>query len=83
MEEIKPRLKLITRRDFDFVKQKYAYEDTESKKNIEEKIYSAKPLDVLALTVMPGSGLKILGVKILNEKKESDFIDLLKTGSTI
>ncbi len=82
MDEVKPRLKLITRREFDIVKAKYGFKDKAVQEVIEKQIKGASPLDVLALTIIPGSGLKILDVKILNEKNEAVFIDLLKTGIT-
>lgn len=76
MTLIKPILKLIAKRDFDIVKDKYEIVSLASK----EIINGAQPLDVLALTVIPGSGLKILDVKILNEQNEDVFLQLLKEG---
>jgi hypothetical protein len=75
-EQIKPRLKLIAKRDFEIVRNKYQIISEASK----QLIHSADPFDVLALTVVPGSGLKILDVKILNEKNEAVFLRLLKEG---
>ena len=77
MEKIEPRLKLISKRDFEEVRDKYTF----TSGNFEKIIDGAQSLDVLALTVMPGSGLKVLDVKILNEKKEEVFIKLLKEGA--
>jgi len=79
-EEVKPTLKLIAKRDFEFVKEKYGYFDEETKNRVESEIAGAKPLDVLALTTKLGSGLKILDVKILNEENEDVFIELLVKG---
>jgi len=75
---IKPRLKLIAKRDFEVVRSKYDFVSEAS----EETISKAQPLDVLALTVIPGSGLKILDVKILNEKNEDVFLRLLEEGAS-
>jgi len=80
MGEIRPRLKLIAKREFDIVKSKYGFKNKIKQKEIEEQISRAEDLDVLALTVAPGSGLKILNVKILNEKNEAIFTELLKIG---
>ncbi len=76
MNEIKPRLKLIAKRDFDFVRRKYIFKDKEAK-----EIEKAKPLDVLALTIVSDSVLRILDVKILNEENQKEFIELLKHGA--
>ena len=76
MEEMKPTLKLMTKQDFDVVKNKYHSDSAVAKKAIEE----AKPLDVLALQVIPGSGLKILDAKIFNEDKEEVFLKSLREG---
>ncbi len=78
-DNINPRLKLIAKRDFASVEKKYTIVSLDSKKIIE----SAKPLDVLALKVISGSGLKILDVKILNENNEDVFLELLKEGVSI
>jgi len=75
-EEIVPRLKLIAKRDFDLVRSKYRFV-TEAPKLIVE---SAQPWDVLALTVGPGSGLKVWDAKILNEQNEAVFLQLLREG---
>jgi len=72
----RPRLKLIAKRDFVLVRSKYTFVSEAPKAIIE----SAGPWDVLALTVVPGSGLKILDAKILNEKNETVFLQLLKEG---
>ncbi len=76
MNEIEPILKLIVKREFDFVRRKYIFKDKEAK-----EIEKAKPLDVLALTVVSDSVLRILDVKILNEENQKEFIELLKTGA--
>lgn len=75
--ELTPRLKLIAKRDFDIVKFKYTIVNP----NVEKSINEAKPLDVLALKIIPGSGLKILDVKILNENNPQIFLELLKEGA--
>jgi len=74
--------KFIAKRDFDTVKAKYSYFEI-SKEKVESIIAKADPLDVLALTITPGSGLKIVDVKILNENTEDVFMQLLKDGPTI
>lgn len=75
-EDISPRLKLIAKRDFDLVRNKYKFANEGARTLID----SADAWDVLALTVVPGSGLKILDVKILNEKSPSVFLKLLQEG---
>lgn len=76
-DELTPRLKLIAKRDFDIVKFKYTIINTSDEKVIGE----AKPLDVLALKVIPGSGLKVLSVQVLNEASPEVFLELLKKGA--
>mgnify|MGYP001596412399 FL=1 len=75
-DQIKPRLKLIAKRDFDLVRNKYRF-DSEAPRQI---IESAGPWDVLALTIISGSGLKVLDAKILNENNEIVFLQLLREG---
>lgn len=75
-EDIKPRLKLIAKRDFDIVRTKYKFVGEAP----EQIVNSAQPWDVLALTTIPGSGLKILDAKILNESNEVTFLQLLREG---
>ena len=75
-DNIKPRLKLIAKRDFEIVRSKYTFV-SETPREIIEK---ADDWDVLALTVVPGSGLKILDVKILNERNVEVFLKLLREG---
>jgi len=75
-EKITPRLKLITKRDFDLVRTKYTFVSEVHK----DVIRTADDWDVLALTIIPGSGLKILDVKILNEQSGEVFLRLLKEG---
>ena len=72
-EEIKPRLKLIAKKDFELVRSKYKFVSEAPKQIVE----NARDWDVLALTTIPGSGLKILDAKILNEEV---FLQLLKEG---
>ena len=76
MDEMKPTLKLMTRQDFDIVKDKY--HDTSD--DVQKIINGAKPLDVLVLQVVPGSGLKILDAKIFNEESEEVFLESLRNG---
>ena len=76
MSETKPEFKLMTKRDFLSVKNKY--EDINPK--IEETIDSASDFDVLVLTVREGSRLNILNVKIINEDSEDVFVSILKEG---
>ena len=75
-ENINPRLKLIAKRDFDIVSGKYNFANDGARAIVN----SAEAWDVLALTVIPGSGLKILDAKILNEKSQSNFMKLLQEG---
>tara|TARA_Y100000310_G_scaffold271803_1_gene286441 strand:+ start:47 stop:292 length:246 start_codon:yes stop_codon:yes gene_type:complete len=77
-ENISPRLKLIAKRDFDIVSGKYRFANDGAKAIVN----SAEAWDVLALTVIPGSGLKILDAKILNERSQSNFMKLLREGIT-
>jgi len=79
-EKAIPRLKLISKNDYEGVKNKFAFFNEEKELNLLPIIASAKPSDVLALTVVQGSGLKILNVEILNEGKEDLFLKLLKEG---
>lgn len=82
MEEKIPQLKLISKYDFEKVKGKYDFFSGANKSELENLINGANPSDVLALSVIPGSGLKIIDVKILNEDSEDVFIKLLKEGAT-
>jgi len=75
-EIIAPRLKLITKRDFNLVSGKYKF----AHDGVRAIVNSALDWDVLALKVIPGSGLKILDAKILNEQNQSNFIKLLQEG---
>lgn len=75
-ENISPRLKLITKRDFDLVSGKYRF----ANEGVRAIVKSADEWDVLALKIIPGSGLTILDAKILNEKSQSNFIKLLQEG---
>jgi len=75
-ENIFPRLKLITKRDFSIVSGKYKFENEGARAIVN----SAEEWDVLALKVIPGSGLKILDATILNEKNQTNFIKLLQEG---
>lgn len=77
MEEIKqPRLKLISKSDFNLVSKKYKSVSSVAK----GVISNAASSDILALKVIPGSGLKILDAKILNEDSEEFFAQLMKEG---
>jgi hypothetical protein len=75
-----PRLKLISKHEYGVLKDKYAFFNQEVKTKLNPIIEAAAPSDVLALTVVEGSGLKIMNVRILNENTEDVFIELLKEG---
>lgn len=75
-KDVPPRLKLIAKRDFDIVRSKYKFANEGARALVD----GASEWDVLALTVVPGSGLKILDAKILNEQSESVFLKLLQEG---
>lgn len=70
-------LKLMTRKDFEAVRDKY----TPITEQINSLIENAGQMDVLALSVSPGSGLKILDVKVFNENKQDVFLEILKQGA--
>ena len=72
--------KFIAKRDFDTVKAKYSYFEI-SKEKVESIIAKADPLDVLALTITPGSGLKIHFPKALHKCLPgfADYFFLLKS----
>jgi len=73
-----PQIKLITKKEFEDVKDKY--EDISP--NAQTVIDSAKnDLDVIALQTVEGSGYKILDAKILNENNEEELIKLFRDGS--
>lgn len=76
INKISPRLKLIAKRDFDLVRGKYKFSNEGARALVE----SAQEWDVLALTVIPGSGLKIIDAKILNEKNQANFMKILQEG---
>ncbi|MCK5233469.1 MAG: hypothetical protein KAJ91_01500 [Candidatus Aenigmarchaeota archaeon] len=76
MGNMQPTVKLITKRDFLVVENKY-HDVSDKAKAI---IKGADPLDVLALSVVPGSGLKILDAKVFNEENDEVFLDSLKNG---
>jgi len=69
-------LKLISKKDFELVKAKYKFENIEA----EEIVRQATDKDALVLKVTTGSGLKILGAKILNENKPELFAELMSKG---
>jgi len=76
-----PRLKLVSKNDYTFLKEKFSFFNEAKETQLAPVIASAQPSDVLALTVIPGSGLKILDVKILNEGTEEVFLKLLRDGA--
>ena len=82
MENKTPQLKLISKSDFEYVRKKYDFFSEANKSELEKSINDASPSDVLALSVITGSGLKIIDVKILNEQNEEVFVKLLKEGAT-
>lgn len=76
MEQKSYWLKLISKKDFDVVKDKYKFENEEA----ENIVGTATDKDALALKVTTGSGLRILGVKILNENTPDLFAELMSKG---
>lgn len=81
MEDTKtPRLKLVCKQEYEELKSKYDFYSEDIKTKIAPIIEAAAPSDILALTVIAGSGLKILNAEIFNEEKEDVFIKLLKEG---
>ena len=78
--EKKPRLKLVSKHEYNELKDKYGFFNQATKTKLTPIITAAAPSDILALTVVEGSGLKILNVEIFNEEKEDVFIKLLKEG---
>ena len=76
MEQKSYWLKLISKKDFEMVKSKYKFEDA----NAEKIVAQATEKDALALKVTTGSGLKVLGAKILNESTPELFAELMSKG---
>ena len=76
MEQKSNWLKLISKKDFDLVKSKYKFENEEA----ESIVRQATNSDALALRVTIGSGLIVLGAKILNENTPELFADLMSKG---
>lgn len=76
--ETEPILKLISKKDFDKVKDKYVDIKQEAQTIIDS---STNELDVLALKVIEGSGFTILNAKIINEENENAFLEILKKGA--
>jgi len=76
MEQKSEWLKLLSKREFDTFKSKYKFENKEA----EAIVGQATNNDVLALKVTTGSGLKILGAKILNETTTDFFAELMSKG---
>lgn len=77
MENSKPQLKLMTKKEFEAVRGKFVAIDESANSIINS---SKNDLDVLALTIQEGSGFKVLVAKIINENTEEEFIQLLKSG---
>lgn len=75
-----PKLKLVSKHEYEELKSKYGFFNQEIETRLTPIITAAAPSDILAFTVVDGSGLKILDVKIFNENKEAVFIKLLKEG---
>ena len=73
-------LKLVSKNTYENFKAKYSFFNEAKMKELTPKIEAAAPSDVLALTVVEDSGLKILNVQILNENTKELFIKLLKEG---
>ncbi len=80
-EQKTPRLKLVSKNDYEAHKVKYAFFNEAKEAQLVPIIAAAAPSDVLALTVTPGSGLQIHNVQILNENTEELFLKLLKEGA--
>lgn len=76
MEQKSSWLKLISKKDFELVKDKYKFENAET----ENIVKQATDKDALVLKVTTGSGLKVLGVKILNENNTDLFAELMSKG---
>lgn len=76
MEQKSNWLKLISKKDFEKVKSKYTFEKIEDEKLVGQ----ATDKDALALKVTTGSGLIILGAKILNENTSDLFAELMSKG---
>jgi len=76
MEQKSNWLKLISKKDFDLVKSKYKFKNEET----ENLVRQATDSDALALRVTTGSGLIVLGAKILNENTPELFADLMSKG---
>ena len=76
MEQKSAWLKLISKKDFEMVKSKYKFESEDAEKIVGQ----ATEKDALALKVTTGSGLKILGAKILNENTPDFFAELMSKG---
>jgi len=76
MENKSSWLKLISKKDFDQVSKKYKFESEETK----TLVGTATENDALALRVTTGSGLKVLGAKILNEDSPEFFAELMSKG---
>lgn len=69
-------LKLISKEDFEKVKGKYEFKDMQAEKTVGQ----AGVNDALALRVTTGSGLKILGAKVLNKDTPELFAKLMSEG---
>lgn len=71
------QLKLVTKKDFPSVKNKYKEISPSAQEIIDS---STNDLDVLALYVQEGSDYSVVDAKIINEENEHVFLDLLKEG---
>jgi hypothetical protein len=69
-------LKLISKKDFEQLKGKYEFKN----ENAKAVVSGASENDALALRITTGSGLKILGAKILNEDNPQFFAELMSKG---
>ena len=76
MENKSVWLKLISKKDFNKLKGKYKFENSDA----ETLVGTATDNDALALKVTTGSGLKVLGAKILNEDNPELFAQLMSRG---
>jgi len=76
MVEEKSWLKIVCKDEFEKFRGKYK----EVSVNAQEVIKTAKLDDALILKVAPGSSLRVLSAKVLNEDSEETFDNIMKQG---
>ena len=76
MIESQSELKMMTKRDFLSVRNKYNRVSEQAEKIIE----SARDSDVLVLKVQEGSRFNVLAVRLITEESEDEFVSILKEG---